>query len=186
MRLVKFSYVLAICALLVFKPSAVIGFNVYEEMVASNYNFSAWKDRTTSTYIRNVEQWDWNFLNLPTNGVNCIAYKSNSDGWYELSISDSDARNIFAIDVIVHTNVCSAHAFIVNRFSFSTSTVKWLPYTSDLGDVAFYNPLRRNCSSLIFAKNNVAVIVRSFVDYLSATNVAYQIDADILSKSRRE
>ena len=54
---------------------------------------------------------------------------------------------------------------------------------NQLGDVAFYYPFGTNINALIFSRNNIMISIHSYVDYLSTTNVAYQIDADILSKS---
>ena len=162
------------------------GFNVYEEMVASNYNFTAWCSSVRTNYNCTVANFDLSCFSLPTNGMSCRSSQSSCEECHSFYLLDSGSNPIFEAHAMVGTNVWTAHSFIINRFSLMSSTVKWVACTNDLGDVAFYNPLHPNFNSLIFSRNNICVMVMSFVDYLSATNVAHQIDADILSKSRRE
>ena len=181
MNLVDISYCFAICVASIFYQSNA--HCVYDETVASNYNFSAWCSSVRTNYNCTVANLDMGCFSLPTNGISCRASQSSFKGCFKFNLVDSQSNPILEVQAMVGTNVWTAHSFIINRFSRMSSPVKWLAYTNNLGDVAFYYPLMSNFNSLIFSRNNICVKVRSSVDYLSATNVAHQIDADILSKS---
>ena len=64
-----------------------------------------------------------------------------------------------------------------------TIMARFLQITNDIGDVLFYRLYRRDGDYACFARNNVFVSISSDLSSYSATNIAKQIDTDILRAS---
>ncbi len=152
---------------------------------SSNYNFQSWCGTTKTNYQHALVEWELPALDIPTNsipGVSCQSPDVRPELFMLVSANDSE---VLCVDGVICTNVVSAHESIIYRLSHMSTTVLHQMASNDIGDVCFtYPSATNNFSTVTFARNNLMVSVSSYVPEIAATNIAKQLDLDILSKRR--
>lgn len=159
----------------------------YAFYVASNCHFQSWCGTTQTNYPHAIVDWSVPIMNLPTNGIQNVSWQSSAiEHLSELFLyAGTNDDIILRISGTVCTNVMAAHVSIIDRLSIMTTTVLHQLATNGIGDVCLIYPLSDdNFSTVTFARNNVMVSVSSYVPEIAATNVAIQLDENILEKCK--
>lgn len=154
------------------------------ESTKPRYGYTNWCGRTRMDYPRRVRDW-WMpaNLSLPTNDLFPIVWSEHEGVSSDIHLSAPGHDTLFRIKTKVCTDAEAAHDAIMKEFSRMTIMARFLQITNDIGDVLFYRLYRRDGDYACFARNNVFVSISSDLSSYSATNIAKQIDTDILRAS---
>ena len=158
----------------------------HDESVKRAYGYTNWCGCTRMAYPRLVQNWRPPALSLPTNDLNIIVVDEGLEASRSFSVFRRDGRRyreLFGIDTEICSNTENAHGFVMGKFSYITTPIRYQQVTNDIGDVLFYYKCPGDCDFAVFARNNVFVSISSYMPSCSATNIAKQIDASILRAS---
>ena len=150
---------------------------------SGNYHFQSWCGTTKTNYQHALVEWELPALNIPTNNIPNISCQSSDIRPESFLLVSANDGEILCVDSVICTNVVSAHESIIYRLSHMSTTILHQMVSNNIGDVSFiYPPTTNNFSTITFARNNIMVSVSSYMPEIAATNIARQLDLDILSK----
>ena len=158
----------------------------YASFMASNLNCQVWYGNVKTNYSCCVSDWNMPSLCLPFNVFsNSVQNCSPSNELFGFSAwYDTNDVEMLYIGYNVCSNVISAHDSVIDRFSLMTTPVLHERTINNIGDACFTYPAATGSfSTVTFTRNNIMVFVSSHVTEVHATNIAIQIDSDILMRS---
>ena len=161
----------------------------YDESVKQAYDYSNWCGRTRMDYPRLVQDWRLPVLSLPTNDLDDVAVGTQVIGTPSFVLVETNGHTLVRVNTKVYSDVRGAHEALMWRFAHSMNPYPCPQVTNDIGDVLFYRRFTNGVGGVSFAdsgsfaRNNVAVWIRSYASSCSATNIAKQIDVSILRAS---
>ena len=161
----------------------------YDESVKQAYGYSSWCGHTRMDYPRLVQDWRLPALSLPTNDLDDVAVGTQVIGTPSFVLVETNGHTLVRVNTKVYSDVRGAHEALMWRFAHSMNPYPCPQVTNDIGDVLFYRRFTNGVGGVSFAdsgsfaRNNVAVWIRSYASSCSATNIAKQIDVSILRAS---
>lgn len=161
----------------------------YDESVKRAYDYSNWCGRTRMDYPRLVQDWRLPALSLPTNDLDDVAVGTQVIGTPSFVLVETNGHTLVRVNTKVYSDVRGAHEALMWRFAHSMNPYPCPQVTNDIGDVLFYRRFTNGVGGVSFAdsgsfaRNNVAVWIRSYASSCPATNIAKQIDVSILRAS---
>ena len=153
------------------------------------YSYSNWCGRTRMDYPRLVQDWRLPALSLPTNDLDDVAVGTQVIGTPSFVLVETNGHTLVRVNTKVYSDVCGAHEALMWRFAHSMNPYPCPQVTNDIGDVLFYRRFTNGVGGVSFAdsgsfaRNNVAVWIRSYASSCPATNIAKQVDVSILRAS---